>query len=80
MYNALYKCRLCGEEYTDYISSSSVTAKKAMLQAVFRIENNIEQCPNIRDIHFCKDGSYGVADLKGMICEKRETVDRITNE
>lgn len=70
MYQAVYKCRLCGEEFFDKkiksikIEDFSITNILAQMEQTVLIEK-----PNRADLHRlhnCKDGSCGFADFQGF--------------
>lgn len=70
MYQAVYKCRLCGEV-------GCAEEIKAMKIEDFTIENTLAQTEqsvimgkrkrvNLHVLHHCKDGSRGFADFQGF--------------
>lgn len=74
MYQAIYKCRLCGEKFFDKkiksrkiddFTITNILAQKE--QTVFyEKQNNVD----LHRMHNCKDGSLGFADFQGF--EKTE--------
>lgn len=70
-YRAIYKCRLCGEEFYNAGTSCEDTASKATMYTVLESSGITPQfesrnAPIQFDLHSCKDGSYGMADFQGM--------------
>lgn len=70
MYQAVYKCRLCGEDFFDKKIKASriedfiITNTLAQMQQATLIGK-----PNYTDLHRlhnCKDGSFGFSDFKGF--------------
>lgn len=68
-YRAVYKCRLCGEEYTGTRTMDVIIA----LQSTAALCNEEYFYPkgsgigvHRYDCHYCKDGSYGLADFQGL--------------
>lgn len=67
-YRAIYKCRLCGEEFEDgrggdeiaYLSVCGLTIKEN-----FNMKGSAIGVHRY-NIHNCKDGSYGMADFCGF--------------
>lgn len=63
MYQAIYKCRLCGEE----IQSGQTGQKIAKSEIVYLcVGTSGRYSTNDRIPHDCKDGSFGVADFQGF--------------
>ena len=67
-YKAIYKCGLCGEQYED-----AETGDNIAMMAVSAVTVKGSWFPNssavgihLRNIHYCKDGSYGLSDFQGM--------------
>lgn len=67
-YRAIYKCRLCGEEFVDGRTGKTISYMSVnglVLQESFKLKN----C-GIRvrrhNIHNCLDGSFGFADFIGF--------------
>ena len=70
MYQAIYKCRLCGEFFLD-------DKAKFEKEQDFRISNIVAQTEpcvtidkhvsaDIHRMHYCKDGSFGFCDFQGF--------------
>lgn len=65
---AIYKCRLCGEEFVSAATGSADIAIKQMVRVTTGIKllefigNPIEETY----MHSCKDGSMGLADFFGF--------------
>lgn len=64
-YNALFKCRLCGEIFAAGGTVSRKVAQRAAISASIG-ELSKELSPSLYDIHFCKDGGIGIADFLGF--------------
>lgn len=72
-YRAIYKCRLCGEEF-EGMSFYENDNSPFYAMTVFTSGSNsfamgYKEPPNIlymREQHNCKDGSYGMADFLGF--------------
>jgi hypothetical protein len=62
MYQAIYKCRLCGEEIK---GNSGIYPSYYCNVPQMNVNNNIEYFPKT-GIHDCKDGSMGVMDFQGF--------------
>lgn len=66
-YQAIYKCRLCGEEFEDYRTSERnariITCMLGIEQSYKHDELNLLGHRHI--CHFCDDGSYGFSDFIG---------------
>lgn len=67
MYNAEYKCRMCGETFTDFSVEDETTATAITTMIAlnghykFRYHTFTEKA-----IHTCHDGSIGYADFVGF--------------
>ena len=67
-YRAIYKCRLCGEEFVSAATGNEDIAIKNMVVITAecdlgqRILNPITKL----SMHSCKDGSMGLADFLGF--------------
>lgn len=68
-YRAIYKCRMCGEEFEDGRTGGGIAAYLSV--CVLTIKENF----NMEDFaigvyryktHDCKDGSFGFSDFVGM--------------
>lgn len=64
-YQAIYKCRLCGKLFNGVAISSERIALETTTDACLGIKNEVICAPQIREVHLCADGSYGVADFLG---------------
>lgn len=67
-YRAIYKCRLCGQEFGDAITNK---ANAEIITCMLGFEPNYKHDKlNLRGYrhicHFCDDGSYGFADFIGF--------------
>ena len=67
-YRAIYKCRLCGEEFVSASTTNSNIAIKHMLNVTTGYEINEFMGATITELsmHSCKDGSMGLADFLGF--------------
>ena len=61
MYQAIYKCRLCGEKFGDCMTGEEIAEMANVALSVVG-ERNIYK----HTTHSCKDGSYGFADFQGF--------------
>lgn len=67
-YRAIYKCRLCGEEFEDCVTGEELAQVINIALVVLghtqhvKIQRNLYQ----HATHFCKDGSFGFADFQGF--------------
>lgn len=70
MYNARYRCRLCGEEFISEATGNRELAEKCMLYISTKNKNFLNENtiihPDELEIHFCKNNSLGVADFLGF--------------
>lgn len=62
-YQAIYKCRLCGEEYGGGCTGAAIAISETTKIAVdgvgiYRVR--------LRSTHNCDDGSFGLADFMGF--------------
>lgn len=68
MYQAVYKCRLCGEKLTERTVSEdearSINAALNVYGHTRYINCDMNLFKNIT--HACEDGSYGIADFQGF--------------
>lgn len=64
-YQAIYKCRMCGE-YSLGCITDRIIATRCMLQVSHGIDSSEVLCPSITEMHYCEDGSYGLADFQGF--------------
>lgn len=67
-YRAIYKCRLCGEEFVSGATTSIDVVIKNMLNVTIRYEIKQWIGTPVTEIsmHSCKDGSMGLADFLGF--------------
>ena len=67
----VYKCRLCGEMFTNSGTDSEIVAWKCTLHEIMKASglntpySTPEVTPTMFEMHSCKNGSYGVADFQG---------------
>ena len=62
-YKAIYKCRLCGERYEDGITGDSMAI---MAVSTLTVKEHGPIGIHLRNVHNCKDGSYGLSDFQGF--------------
>lgn len=67
-YRAIYKCRLCGEEFESAVTESVDIAIKHILivTAGYKTSEYIGTPVTELSMHSCKDGSMGLADFLGF--------------
>lgn len=69
-YRAIYKCRLCGESFVDYVHAKDedAAAKKVIDFSLVYGGAHVSRLkvPRNFQVHSCNDGSYGIADFQGM--------------
>lgn len=67
-YQAIYKCRLCGEEYTSKVTTSIDTVIENFLHVTTgcKIKRFIGSPITKTSMHSCADGSLGMADFIGF--------------
>lgn len=69
-YRAIYKCRLCGEEFETTVVTSIDAVKKYIIQAFTGYNSDWtnwnEKIPLESDVHDCKNGSIGIASFLGF--------------
>ena len=67
-YRAIYKCRLCGEEFVSAATTSADIAIKNMvlMTAECDVNQKILNPVTKLSMHSCKDGSMGLADFLGF--------------
>lgn len=70
MYQAIYKCRLCGEKFFDEKIKSEKTEDFSITNILAQMEQTVLiEKPNRADLHRlhnCKDGSCGFSDFQGF--------------
>ena len=72
MFDAVCKCRLCGEEF---VESNRSFVMKIMCRVVDLKEPEEVMEPTIYACHPCRDGSYGVADFRGFKFNDKENAE-----
>ena len=67
-YRAIYKCRMCGEEFGSAVTTSTDIAIKHMLIVTvqYKPPEYIGTSVTELSMHSCKDGSLGLADFIGF--------------
>lgn len=72
-YNGKYKCRLCGKTYKHCMTGDKDIVLQSMFYVTDSILKDVEklpiQHPEKHSIHFCDNGSFGVADFIGFEVE-----------
>ncbi len=70
MYQAIYKCRLCGKEFSDGETGERNAETATIALSVFDSIDLTTGFPwhniHMRTICHCKDGSFGLADFQGF--------------
>lgn len=68
MYQAIYKCRLCREEFKDCKTGEEIAQAVNVALSVVGHTNHVKCARNIYKYttHDCQDGSYGFADFQGF--------------
>lgn len=69
MYQAIYKCRLCGEIIKSEILMQPHVAHRIMRNFIYENEEALRSEPhpiNKYDCHNCKNGSFGYMDFQGF--------------
>lgn len=64
-YYAIFKCRLCGETFTDSGTGSKALALRAAINAALQLPTE-PQGPGLHGVHSCANGDIGVADFAGF--------------
>lgn len=69
-YTAIYKCRLCGEEYNTCITGSKEKAITTAIAVALGINSDETLTQTMHQAHFCTDGGIGISDFQGweLIC------------
>lgn len=62
---AKYRCRLCRKEYHSGIVGGRNIAKKEMYLLVTGNKPDSVLAPGMTTLHFCDNGSFGLADFIG---------------
>ncbi len=67
-YRAIYKCRMCGEEYSYAVTGEMVAMALTFALTVKDSTENVRYNLKLHrnGIHECKDGSFGFSDFIGM--------------
>ena len=67
-YRAIYKFRMCGEEYLDAVTGEMVAMALTVALTVKDSTENVRYNGKLHrhGIHECKDGSFGFSDFIGM--------------
>lgn len=67
-YRAIYKCRMCGEEYLDAVTGEMVAMASTVALTINDTTENVRYNGKLHryGIHECKDGSFGFSDFIGM--------------
>lgn len=68
-YRAIYKCRLCGEEFSDSLMDEKEVDKcsKVFWEGKYRYRSVSRRNDIPKEkFHFCKDDSIGLADFLGF--------------
>lgn len=67
-YRAIYKCRLCGEEFVSAVTrNTDISIKNIVLMtAECDVKQKILNPVTKLSMHSCKDGSMGLADFWGF--------------
>lgn len=69
MYQAIYRCRLCGEIIENEILTQPHVAYRIMRKLIYENEESLGNEPHPvhrHDFHNCKDGSFGYMDFQGF--------------
>lgn len=67
MYHAIYKCRLCGEEFSEGNTGEEIARDTTILLAMRNsTAGALSSTTFTRTKHNCKDGSFGLADFLGF--------------
>lgn len=73
LYQMVYKCRLCGCVYSAGETEKESGAWEKYLRERARIDGIVPRVegipsvlPTMFEMHWCKDGSRGIADFQGM--------------
>lgn len=67
-YAAIYKCRLCGEEF-EYCYTGKSNAEITSIELALMESNqhiNYAMTLNKYITHYCKDESFGIAEFQGF--------------
>ena len=61
MFNFTYKCRLCGETF----SNSGTSSEQAAMDAVILATLDMDTDAKMTRVHACRPNGFGIADLIG---------------
>lgn len=68
-YRAIYKCRMCGEEYSDSLiseyESEKCFEKFEKGKSIYHSISGRNDIPKVK-VHICKDDSLGFSDFIGF--------------
>lgn len=72
LYNQIYKCRMCREEFCPVTTHGSTATRRDMAESVRRAngkpkygDKHMLSVPKLYTQHNCKNGDIGVADFMG---------------
>ena len=63
MYQAIYKCRLCGEVFQSGQTGKDIAYSETMFLCV---GESSQYGQHGKILHNCSDGSFGIADFQGF--------------
>ena len=66
MYYAIYKCRLCSEQFFYTCTAKEDIALDVSIRTALGLQQKEIQSPTLIAVHTCKNGSFGMADFLGM--------------
>lgn len=66
MYQAIYKCRLCGEEFSNGETGENLAEIATALLSTADSTRAKGCALFIRTVHNCQDSSFGLADFQGF--------------
>ena len=64
IYTAVYKCRLCGEDFTTCCTGRRAKAAGMTLALTVGVEYDAKS-PTMHTIHYCENREIGIADFQG---------------
>lgn len=64
-YQAVFKCRLCGESYVGACTGNKNIALQSLTSACLGLPLQ-PQAPTMTETHACANGDLGVADFQGF--------------
>ena len=68
-YRAIYKCRLCGEEFENgRIENENIVDSCVMAISILGDTQKVRTSMSLHEhyVHYCKNGSMGMADFLGF--------------